>query len=173
MSHNTKLVGASTSAGPVISPLFSTLALLTSALPSVQFSEIVVSVARKTDAAMWPALFAAVGAPSALLEGLVEAGALASAACALLIVDCIQGAAAARSAALRLIRVCLNSTSTYQPANANVYCVALPVGRHLAKHISMCTLETGFNGPVARHGRGLKWSLVCTRSSLRGLPILQ
>lgn len=63
-----------------------------------------VSVARKTDAAMWPALFAAVGAPSALLEGLLGAGALASAACCLLIVDRIEGPAPAHALALRLIR---------------------------------------------------------------------
>ncbi len=53
---------------------------------------------------MWPALFAAVGAPSALLEGLLGAGALASAACCLLIVDRIEGPAPAHALALRLIR---------------------------------------------------------------------
>ncbi len=71
---------------------------------AAQFRDIVVSVARKTDAAMWPALFAAVGAPSALLEGLLGAGALASAACCLLIVDRIEGPEPAHALALRLIR---------------------------------------------------------------------
>ena len=70
----------------------------------LQFQDIVVSVARKTDAAMWPALFLAVGVPSELLNNLVNAGALASAACCLLIVDRIEGSAIAHSSALRLIK---------------------------------------------------------------------
>ena len=70
----------------------------------LQFQDIVVSVARKTDAAMWPALFLAVGVPSELLNNLVDAGALASAACCLLIVDRIEGSATAHSSALRLIK---------------------------------------------------------------------
>ncbi len=60
-----------------------------------------VSVARKTDAALWPPLFSAVGSPSGLLEGLVEAGELASAACFLLIIDRWGGAPAARRAGAR------------------------------------------------------------------------
>ena len=71
----------------------------------LQYQDIVVSVARKTDAAMWPALFLAVGVPSQLLDSLVDAGALASAACCLLIVDRIEGSATAHSSALRLIKV--------------------------------------------------------------------
>ncbi len=71
----------------------------------LQYQDIVVSVARKTDAAMWPALFLAVGVPSELLDSLVDAGALASAACCLLIVDRIEGSATAHSSALRLIKV--------------------------------------------------------------------
>ena len=70
-----------------------------------QFAEIVVSVARKTDAAMWGALFAAVGKPSAILEGLLDTGALQSSACCLLIVDRLEGAPTAHALALRLIRV--------------------------------------------------------------------
>lgn len=54
---------------------------------------------------MWPALFQAVGAPSELLDDLIDVGALASAACTLLIVDRIEGSATAHSSALRLIRV--------------------------------------------------------------------
>ena len=69
------------------------------------FRDIVVSVARKTDAQMWPALFAAVGSPGALLEALLDVGALQSAACCLLIVDRIQGAQEAHGLALRLIQV--------------------------------------------------------------------
>ncbi|GLC73770.1 hypothetical protein PLESTF_001417100 [Pleodorina starrii] len=68
------------------------------------FAEVVVSVARKTDAALWPPLFDAVGSPSKLLDGLVEAGELASAACFLLIIDRLEGASAAQEQALRLMR---------------------------------------------------------------------
>lgn len=71
------------------------------------FAEVVVSVARKTDAALWPPLFDAVGSPSLLLEGLVEAGELASAACFLLIIDRLEGAGAAQVQALRLMRASL------------------------------------------------------------------
>lgn len=71
----------------------------------VQFAEIVVSVARKTDAAMWGGLFAAIGKPSGILEGLLEAGALRSAACCLVIVDRLEGAQASYALCLRLIRV--------------------------------------------------------------------
>ena len=70
------------------------------------FRDVVVSVARKTDAQMWPALFAAVGSPGALLEALLDVGALQSAACCLLIVDRIQGQHEAHGLALRLIQVC-------------------------------------------------------------------
>ena len=70
------------------------------------FRDIVVSVARKTDAQMWPALFAAVGSPGGLLEAMLDVGALQSAACCLLIVDRIQGVQEAHGLALRLIQVC-------------------------------------------------------------------
>jgi RIC1 len=73
--------------------------------PAVQFADVVVSVARKTDAAMWPALFAAVGSPAAVVEGLLGAGALQSAACCLLVVDRLEGATPAHALALRLVRV--------------------------------------------------------------------
>jgi hypothetical protein len=39
-------------------------------------AEVIVSVARKTDAALWPALFDAVGPPAALCDGLMKGGAL-------------------------------------------------------------------------------------------------
>lgn len=44
------------------------------AAPLAQYAELVVSVARKTDAQLWPSLFAAVGSPAALGEGLRAAG---------------------------------------------------------------------------------------------------
>ena len=77
------------------------------------FRDVVVSVARKTDAQMWPALFAAVGSPGALLEALLDVGALQSAACCLLIVDRIEGQHEAHGLALRLIQVCCCSSSTH------------------------------------------------------------
>ncbi|PNH03537.1 Protein RIC1, partial [Tetrabaena socialis] len=94
-------------ASPIISWLLCTLLVAASDLvrhfPTL-FAEVVVSVARKTDAALWPPLFDAVGSPSSLLEGLVEAGELASAACFLLIIDRLEGAPAAQAQALRLMR---------------------------------------------------------------------
>ena len=72
---------------------------------NLQFAEIVVRVARKTDAAMWGALFAAVGSPSGILESLLEGGALQSAACCLVIVDKLEGSPAAFALCLRLIEV--------------------------------------------------------------------
>ena len=76
---------------------------------AAQFSDVVVSVARKMDAALWPALFAAVGSPSALLEGLAQRGALTSAACCLLVVDCLEGSASAQRLTISLLQVCFVS----------------------------------------------------------------
>ena len=73
--------------------------------PGPQFADVVVSVARKMDAALWPALFAAVGSPSVLLEGLAARGSLPSAACCLLLVDRMEGRAAAHRLTLSLLQV--------------------------------------------------------------------
>ena len=70
-----------------------------------QFADVVVSVARKMDAALWPALFCAVGSPGALLESLASRGALASAACCLLLVDRLEGRATAHRLTLSLLKV--------------------------------------------------------------------
>lgn len=56
-------------------------------LSFTQCLDVVVSVARKTDASLWPALFSAVGSPAAITELLLETGALSSAACFLIVVD--------------------------------------------------------------------------------------
>ncbi|KAI8472364.1 MAG: RIC1-domain-containing protein [Monoraphidium minutum] len=69
--------------------------------------EVAVSVARKTDAALWPALFTAVGSPAALLQHLIEQGALMSAACFLIVVDRLEGPQQAQGLALRLVRLAL------------------------------------------------------------------
>ena len=84
-------------------PLLQAAAQLVRQFP--QNRDVVVSVARKTDAQMWPALFAAVGVPSSMLDSLLEAGMLQSAACCLLIVDRIEGPQAAHGRALQLIQV--------------------------------------------------------------------
>lgn len=66
-----------------ISPLLGSAAELV--MNFSQFADVVVSVARKTDASLWPALFTAIGSPGALLEHLLDTGALKSAACFLLV----------------------------------------------------------------------------------------
>ena len=104
----------------------------------VQFSDCVVSVARKTDAALWPSLFAAVGAASVLAEGLLSAGALHRAACALLIVDRLQGSELAHALALRLMQV-LNASLVSRKmgwqARLRVYvCRALICQGHMQRH---------------------------------------
>ncbi|PRW44970.1 RAB6A-GEF complex partner 1-like isoform A [Chlorella sorokiniana] len=86
-------------------PLLLAAARLISQFP--QFPEIVVSVARKTDAALWPALFAAVGSPLRLCQGLMRADQLQSAACCLVIVERIEGGALAQQAALQLMQAAL------------------------------------------------------------------
>lgn len=86
-------------------PLLQAAAQLVRQFP--QNRDVVVSVARKTDAQMWPALFAAVGVPSSMLDSLLEAGMLQSAACCLLIVDRIEGPQAAHGRALQLIQAAL------------------------------------------------------------------
>lgn len=93
----------------VAGPLLISAARLVQQFP--HSAEIVVSVARKTDAQLWPALFAAAGSPAALCEGLLSSGALQTAACCLLIVDRIEGAGKAHGLALRLIRSALAASS--------------------------------------------------------------
>ncbi|KAF5828400.1 RIC1-domain-containing protein [Dunaliella salina] len=88
------------------SALLSAAANLVRQFPSL-FSECVLAVARKTDAQLWPALFSAVGPPSALMEDLLEMGALASAACFLLVIDRVEGASIAHAHGLRLVRLAL------------------------------------------------------------------
>lgn len=88
-------------------PLLMAAARLVQQFP--QAAEIVISVARKTDAQLWPALFAAAGSPAVLCEGLLENGALQSAACSLLIVDHVEGRIKAHTLAVRLLTASLSS----------------------------------------------------------------
>uniref|UniRef100_A0A061S7S9 Protein ric1 n=1 Tax=Tetraselmis sp. GSL018 TaxID=582737 RepID=A0A061S7S9_9CHLO len=68
-----------------------------------QYSDVIVSVARKTDAALWPLLFSAVGSPMKLIQRLLDANALESAACCLLCVDRLEGADKAQDLSLNII----------------------------------------------------------------------
>ncbi len=85
--------------------LASTAALLR-AFPWL-YGECAVAVARKTDISLWPSLFQALGTPSAVLDGLMERGALVAAANMLLVVDSMQGATVAYAKAVRLLQVCV------------------------------------------------------------------
>lgn len=73
----------------LISPLLSRAAELIRLFPAHE--DVVMSVARKTDASLWPALFTAVGSPGALLQSLLRSLALEAAACFLIVVDSLEG----------------------------------------------------------------------------------
>jgi hypothetical protein len=105
MPHTPSRRGGHSSLPIPITPLLNSAAELVRSFS--QFADVVVSVARKTDASLWPALFTAVGSPSVLLEGLLEGGQLRSAACFLLVVDRLEGATIAHALAVRLIRASL------------------------------------------------------------------
>ena len=64
-----------------------------------EFTDVVASVARKTDAVQWPALFAVAGDPEALQARAAAAGRLRVAACYLLVVEALKGARAGAAAA--------------------------------------------------------------------------
>ena len=66
-----------------------------------EFTDVVASVARKTDAEQWPALFAVAGDPEALQARAAAAGRLRVAACYLLVVEALKGARAGATAAGR------------------------------------------------------------------------
>ena len=72
-------------------------------------ADIIISVARKTDASLWPPLFDAAGPPSDLLADAVAAGRLDGGAAALVVVDRVEGAAAAHALALSLLKTALDA----------------------------------------------------------------
>ncbi|KAF8071370.1 R06F6.8 [Scenedesmus sp. PABB004] len=94
-----------------VTPLLAAAVELVLSFP--QCLGVVVSVSRKTDASLWPALFSAVGSPAALLELLLDSGALASAACFLIVVDRLEGAALAQGYALSLVAAALRRGQFY------------------------------------------------------------
>ena len=69
--------------------------------------DVVVSVARKTDASMWPRLFAAAGRPSLLASAAISDRSLDAAAACLLLVDRVEGSDAAHALAIRLLAAVL------------------------------------------------------------------
>jgi len=64
-----------------------------------EFTDVVASVARKTDTVQWPALFAVAGDPETLQARAAAAGRLRVAACYLLVVEALKGARAGAAAA--------------------------------------------------------------------------
>jgi hypothetical protein len=124
----------------VAGPLLISAARLVQQFP--QSAEIVVSVARKTDAQLWPALFAAAGSPAGLCEGLLSNGNLQTAACCLLIVDRVEGSGKAHGLALRLVRSALTASS-YGLA-ADLLRFLMPPGENeLAELVSPSTQQSG------------------------------
>jgi hypothetical protein len=99
---------SSTAHPPAPPPLLTAATALARRFPSA-FADTVVAVARKTDAALWPVLFAAAGPPSDLLCDAAAAGALDGAACCLLVVDRVEGPAAAAGPALHLLKAALEA----------------------------------------------------------------
>ena len=73
-----------------------------------QAAELVVSVARKTEAELWPPLFQAAGSPVSLCEGLLRDGSLQSAACCLLVVNEMVGKSESESLALKTLRASIS-----------------------------------------------------------------
>ena len=69
-----------------------------------QSAELVVSVARKTEAELWPPLFQASGSPVTLCENLLQYGALEHAACCLLIINEVFSQSEASSMALKILK---------------------------------------------------------------------
>ena len=72
-----------------------------------QSSELVVSVARKTDAELWPPLFDASGSPVLICESLLRDGALQHASCCLLIISEFVGSSESARLALRTLKSAL------------------------------------------------------------------
>lgn len=111
--HNTihrKRLGTRLSLHAERVPLVTAAAQLLRRFPQL-YADITVRVARKTDSVLWPILFEAAGPPSACLAALEASRALQSAACCLIIVDNIEGPAAAHAAALRLIGAALDASA--------------------------------------------------------------
>ena len=72
-----------------------------------QFSQLVVSVARKVDASMWPLLFDAAGSPARLCESSIHNGELDHAAAYLLIIHDVMGATEASRLTIKTLKPAL------------------------------------------------------------------
>ena len=112
-SRNAEASLLQTAAAPVSSPSFTLLSEVASLINHHPLHrEILVSVARKTDAEMWPRLFAAAGLrPSQLASTApIRSGSssnLDAAAACLVLVDRVEGADAAHALAIRLLAAVL------------------------------------------------------------------
>jgi hypothetical protein len=73
-----------------------------------EYLDVVVAVARKTDSRDWPALFEHAGDPGALQQVALKRGQLRTAACYLLVVHKLAGAAAGTAAAGELLCAALD-----------------------------------------------------------------
>lgn len=90
-----------------------------------QYPDVVVSVARKTDAQLWPLLFNTVGRPSEILDVLLNQGLIQhpnnqlpavaflgsshSAACLLVVIEKMEGSVLSRALSLQVLQVALTS----------------------------------------------------------------
>ncbi|KAL6766919.1 hypothetical protein ACKKBG_A37895 [Auxenochlorella protothecoides x Auxenochlorella symbiontica] len=91
-------------AGPTLRAAVDMLA----AFPAL-YAGTVVAVARKTDAALWPALFAAVGSPFRLAQSLLDQGAPEKAAACLLVINHLEGPGTAQNLAVQVVREAVRS----------------------------------------------------------------
>eukprot|EP00891_Asterochloris_glomerata_P001441 jgi/Astpho2/1441/e_gw1.00025.4.1_t len=137
-------------------PLLQAAAQLVRQFP--QNRDVVVSVARKTDAQMWPALFAAVGVPSSMLDSLLEAGMLQSAACCLLIVDRIEGPQAAHGRALQLIQAALEG-GAFELAAELLRFIIPPEDQDILGSPSGNNAEAHANGMAGQEEAGVRLQL--------------
>jgi hypothetical protein len=82
-----------------------------------QFSQLVVSVARKVDASMWPLLFDAAGSPANLCESSIHNGELDHAAAYLLIIHDVLGATEASRLTIKTLKPALTMSKYRLCAN--------------------------------------------------------
>ena len=136
-------------------PLVTAAAQLLRRFPQ-HFADITVRVARKTDSVLWPILFEAAGPPSGALSALEAAGALQSAACCLIIVDNIEGAAVAHAAALRLIRAALDASSYGLVAELMRFLLPPGEADAILAHVQRPAVQAAEEAPVLEP-KGSSW----------------
>ncbi len=135
-----RLIDSSSSAERHSSELSKTTELISN---FSQFSQLVVTVARKVDASMWPMLFDAAGSPAKLCESSIHNGELDHAAAYLLIVHDVLGATEACRLTIKTLKpaltmskysLCANlllflgDTANIEDANRLADAVGVPAG---------------------------------------------